>query len=142
MLIFFLNCNFTCYFCQVRKITISFLLLLFLISSTEFHQFLKLPLLFNHFMEHQQKENQSFIDFLVMHYGQKSVKDEDYKKDEQLPSKLQMGANLLSIHLFVDHTSFSLTKPFTENKKVNFISQSFNFISFSLLANIWQPPKL
>ena len=93
-------------------------------------------------MEHQQKDNQSFIDFLVMHYGEKSVKDEDYKKDEQLPFKTTDGCQSTFYTFVCDHTSFSLIKPFTENKKVNFISQSFNFISFSLLANIWQPPKL
>jgi hypothetical protein len=55
-------------------------------SFAEFHNLLRLPVLFEHFNEHQQHDsNISFWTFIQQHYFKPLVVDADYNKDRQLP---------------------------------------------------------
>ncbi len=73
---------------MMKKIIAISFLLVYLFSTTEAKQLLKLPLVFQHFKEHQ-KENKtiSFLHFLKIHYLQGSPRDKDYNRDMQLPFK-------------------------------------------------------
>jgi len=63
------------------------LLVLYINSNTEFHEMLRLPILLEHYRQHQQQVSDiSFWDFLVMHYQSDVSHDSD---DNQL--------NLLSL---------------------------------------------
>ncbi len=71
----------------MRKLPAILLMLLYLTSSTEFYQVLKLPLLVSHFFDHKGDDpSLSVKNFLVMHYGNHGM-DNDYQKDMQLPFK-------------------------------------------------------
>lgn len=60
-------------------------LAVYTLSFTEFHQVLRLPLLVEHFQEHQSKVGDiTFWQFLVMHYETDVAHDET---DDQLPFK-------------------------------------------------------
>lgn len=60
----------------------------FLLSTTELHQFLKLPVLLKHFQVHKKQDNLlSILDFLVLHYSQNHPIDNDDSDDDQLPFK-------------------------------------------------------
>jgi hypothetical protein len=50
-------------------------------------QFYKLPILIEHYQEHRQLMDLSFIDFLSMHYWGEDLKDNDADRDMQLPFK-------------------------------------------------------
>jgi len=55
---------------------------------TDLHELYKLPVLFEHYSEHQQRNaNVSFTDFLSMHYFGQDLDDNDDNRDMQLPFK-------------------------------------------------------
>lgn len=57
-------------------------------ETTELHQLAKLPILFQHFAEHQQRDNSvSLMQFLAMHYWGDDMNDDDNDRDMQLPFK-------------------------------------------------------
>lgn len=62
---------------------------IFLIASNSsfVQQFYKLPILIQHYDEHKQLMDLSFIDFLSMHYWGEDLKDNDGDRDMQLPFK-------------------------------------------------------
>ncbi|MCV2487580.1 hypothetical protein OD917_21775 [Flavobacterium sp. SH_e] len=71
----------------MRK-TIVYIFILLIASNSSFvQQFYKLPILIEHFQEHQKLQGVSFIDFLSMHYWGEDLKDNDGDRDMQLPFK-------------------------------------------------------
>src|SRR5690606_13520126 len=56
----------------------------YLLSTTQFSQILKLPILVEHFIEHRAIDSMSFWGFLVHHYDNHQP-DEDYETDMKLP---------------------------------------------------------
>lgn len=62
---------------------------IFLIASNSsfVQQFYKLPILIEHFQEHQKLQNVSFVDFLSMHYWGEDLNDNDDDRDMKLPFK-------------------------------------------------------
>jgi len=73
----------------MMKKSIAILMLgLYLFSTTEAHQLLKLPILVQHFFQHKTENGDTtFLSFLKMHYSDKVVYDDDYATDMQLPFK-------------------------------------------------------
>lgn len=64
------------------------LLGLYLCTATEAYQLLKLPLLAVHFYQHAKEEpGITLIQFLRIHYAEKTVYDDDWQQDMQLPFK-------------------------------------------------------
>jgi len=61
---------------------------LYLLSTTEASQLLKIPVILQHYHEHQKlNKDISFFAFLDMHYMHGSPHDDDYDRDMQLPFK-------------------------------------------------------
>ena len=57
-----------------------------MLSFAEFHNLLKIPVLFQHFKEHRQlNPTISFWSFIKVHYQYPPVVDDDYQRDRQLP---------------------------------------------------------
>jgi hypothetical protein len=57
-----------------------------MLSFSEVHQLLRLPVLVEHFIEHRQLDpGISFLAFLKLHYVGKIEIDDDYQRDQQLP---------------------------------------------------------
>jgi hypothetical protein len=124
-----------------RIIALTFLSM-YLISTTELHQFLKLPALVEHFSEHKQKDKTITLwKFLCIHYANNSVKDSDYDKDSKLPFKTIDNCNSSNHITLLPEQKFCFnTILITTEKKV--IHKYYPLFSNSnYLESIWQPPK-
>ncbi|MCA6450216.1 MAG: hypothetical protein IM584_01370 [Chitinophagaceae bacterium] len=124
-----------------RLIAISFLSI-YLFSTTEMYQLVKLPLLVEHFIEHKQKKSDLTLwEFLCLHYKPTTEKDSDYAKDMKLPFKSHDGCINAVIGAFVPNNhSTEIHKPVTINSR-HFPLLDETFTGSSFLSTIWQPPK-
>ncbi|KYH07443.1 hypothetical protein EGI15_06860 [Chryseobacterium cucumeris] len=124
----------------MRKLISILLLSLFLVSTTELYQFLKIPLLIEHYITHKNlNPEMSLAAFLKTHYDH-PVKDSDHDQDQRLP--FVSHANLLSV-VFTINPSLDfhcVEKVFTpiEIKKTFYKSALYNK---EILNSIWQPPR-
>jgi len=103
---------------------------------------LKLPVIFQHFIEHQTEDNSiTVFQFLKIHYGQENVQDEDYARDMQLPFKTAGEFFASSVSPFVPLNSiFVLPYPSVLSEKKVKGQHSLSLYS-NYQVNIWQPPK-
>jgi len=121
------------------------LLSVYLISTTELYQLLKIPFFVEHYIEHRGlNHNLTVWEFMTLHYFGDDLRDDDDAKDMQLPFKSNDGYITLNIlafiaepvttilHLPADAVAIGLTTC-TIYEKV--------FIPSSYSSNIWQPPK-
>lgn len=124
----------------MKKLIAILLLSLYLVSTTELYQFLKMPVLIEHYLEHKGENPKiTLVSFIKMHYDN-PVKDADYKTDQQLPF-ISHGCHLIVV--------FTLASPFTLHFPKNILQviqskKSFyksNFYNLEILNSIWQPPK-
>ncbi|MFC4688465.1 MAG: hypothetical protein BGO86_00800 [Chryseobacterium sp. 36-9] len=124
----------------MKKLIAILLLSLYLVSTTELYQFLKMPVLIEHYLEHKGENPKiTLVSFIKMHYDN-PVKDADYKTDQQLPF-ISHGCHLVVV--------FTLASPFTLHFPKNILQvipskKSFyksNFYNLEILNSIWQPPK-
>ena len=127
----------------MKKVVILAILSVYILSTTELYQFLKIPSLFEHYLEHKSKNKDiTFSEFVYMHYSQENDFDGDHEKDMKLPFKSHSCCNYNSLITFATQPNFTFLKVnFIETKKstVNF----YNFIlSSSHLKAIWQPPQI
>jgi hypothetical protein len=123
----------------LKKVIALFLVSLYLLSISEFNQLLKLPLLVQHFIEHHNEdESLTFSRFLVMHYAQENVVDEDHTKDMKLPFKTNQAnvvANFIALEVAFDEI------------KINSIEseQTFAKLTYTIplmfTSSVFQPPK-
>lgn len=113
-----------------------------MLATTEAHQLLKLPVVFQHFVEHQQEDNSiSFLQFLDIHYLHGSPKDADYDRDMQLPFKKSADCVSVMVSAAVaEQLVMTLEYPvfFVKQDKIEL---DHNKPLSSCLSNIWQPPK-
>jgi len=126
----------------MKKLLAILFLNIYLFSTTEIHQFLKTPLLLEHFTEHRSKDKTlSFLNFLYKHYTN-ITKDSDYDKDLKLPFKTIDNCSP-SIHINLTPDIKIETKEvasyFEKKKTSNFYKSKFHS---NYLNTIWQPPKI
>ncbi len=125
----------------MKKFTTTILLSIYLLSATEAHQFLKLPVIFYHFAEHKTTNRTiSFIDFLAIHYLHGTPRDKDNDRDMQLPFKTCVNINNTLPAAPVPHLVQlpSIKELAVKTKRVN---PKNLFILSSHSTDIWQPPK-
>lgn len=127
----------------MRKFFALSFLALYVFTSTEFHEIMKLPNLVSHYNEHKEEnKDMSLWKFLCIHYAHGDVMDDDRDKDMKLPYKsIDCHASTLVVTLPPTHQfEFQNNVNFHEEKEQNSYyknsSYSDNFIS------IWQPPKI
>jgi hypothetical protein len=123
----------------VRKV-IPYIFIFLIVSNTGFfQQFYKLPVLIEHFKEHQQIRSVSFIDFLAMHYWGEDQNDNDADRDMQLPFKNISG---YSLHLvFIPTEKQTIYIPFNIRlKESNIIPFTSNLYSNPALFSVFRPP--
>lgn len=112
-----------------------------MISSTELSQLLRIPLLIEHFIEHNQEGNKlSISQFFHMHYFEKQHMDADYDKDMRLPFKTIDG-NTIQVMAFIPFGNPLLKVKPLYTKQVKFDAYKSLFIKDTFLSSIWQPPK-
>ena len=128
-------------FFELKKLLTIFLLIMYLFSTTEAHQLLKLPVVFEHYAEHKtENSNISFLEFLDMHYMHGNPNDKDRDRDMQLPFKTSDYC-ACAVTAFV-----SLIQQISIGNPDKIINLQYripknDFINSSYLSNIWQPPK-
>lgn len=86
----------------MRKQIIYIFIFLIASNSSFVQQFYKLPILIEHYQEHKQLMDLSFIDFLSMHYWGEDLKDNDADRDMQLPFKTISSSSLHFVFILDD----------------------------------------
>ena len=128
---------------KLKKRLSLFFLFLYLTSFTEFKEFLKFPLLVEHYFEHQESnKNLTLLTFLAIHYNEDNSKFPDFKKDMKLPFKSHENCVNNFVGGYVPQGNFIID--FNINQFVQNVSQStFKELIYSsyFLSSIWQPPK-
>lgn len=126
----------------MRKYYALFFFSIFLFSTTQFSELLKLPLLFEHFQEHQQWDKTiSFSNFLYIHYVEDDIPTPDHDRDMEMPFKM-IHTNAMTFASFIVEFSQQFVIPIAHFKKQKQKLTSNDFTYASLyLSSIWQPPK-
>ncbi|MGL2963734.1 hypothetical protein ACSVH2_07955 [Flavobacterium sp. RSB2_4_14] len=125
-----------------RSLALAFLLL-YLFSTTEFHELLRLPAVFEHFDSHKKETPTiSLWEFLCIHYAHGEVQDDDYDNDMKLPFKTHDGCNSQNFVSLIPEQKYSLAKinPSISRKHTHKYQAEFTISIY--LNTIWQPPKL
>jgi len=117
-----------------------FFLSVYLLSTTELFQLLKLPILMEHFAEHkQQDDSMSFLGFLIHHYGGHQP-DADWATDMKLPFMQLSDSSGLSASVAPNAVNFHFLRAVSPQGKPFFAYSDDNLVS-AYLDTIWQPPK-
>jgi len=123
----------------VRNLTAILFLSIVVAAQTPASELLKLPILFEHYLEHKKTTEISFLGYLRMHYSTNHPVDEDYSKDQQLPfRKIDLSQISTTIGLPVQ-SNVELTP-----ELVMVLEQYIEFspsVSSHKLSEIWQPPR-
>lgn len=129
-------------FAILKKVISIFFLAIYLLSTTQLSELLKLPMLVQHYMEHRhENKDLSFIGFLEIHYAHGSPRDADYDKDMKLPFKSMNNCGISSISFCTPLPNFKHNPiVYCTNNKQQFSDYSFTYAS-AFLSSIWQPPK-
>lgn len=130
-------------FAVMKKFIAIAFLSMYLMTTTELHQLLKLPILVEHFTEHKSKDHSITLwKFLCIHYAHGDVHDADYDKDMKLPFKSHSCCNNAISFVFIlldDNITFPDFKLIEERKSV---TNFYTFlVSCSHLEAVWQPPQ-
>ena len=124
----------------MKKFILIILAVSFLNSSTELHEFFRLPFLVQHYSKHRSEDHSlSFIDFLKMHYSSNHTDDNDEDEDNELPFKSQ--GNIITTYLitfdFIEHEEefifFPIERTYKSLTEGKLIKKSFS---------IFHPPRL
>lgn len=116
------------------------LLTFYVMVNTELHQMLSLPVLFEHYQEHKQRNSDiNIISFLVQHYSGENKQGED-QHHQQLPFKGNHCEEIsTSIFLPADNIIASILYTVNRAEKATRYKSPFN--SSSIHFTIWQPPR-
>lgn len=125
----------------MRRFNAILLLFIYLATSTELHQLLRLPVLFTHFLEHQsQNQEIGFANYIVLHYFTDNPKDRDHTSHNELPFK-QDHCEVLHIPLAI--LPEDLSKSFLpEYQLQSKDSYELRLLPYGVQSAIWQPPKV
>lgn len=136
------NYTFYMYLYTMKRFVSILFLASYLLSLTELNQLIKLPLLIEHFTEHQQNDKSlTLYKFLYMHYSNDDHNDADNEKDEQLPFKSHNNCLNSSVLAFLPDHTYSIHNKNDIIEKINYTINNQNTLPSSYLDSIWQPPK-
>lgn len=125
----------------MKKLISILLLSLYLLSTTELYQLLKVPILIEHFMEHKKLNPDMTLEaFLKTHYDN-PVKDADYKTDQKLPFIVHSAPLVL---FFTLSPSFTFDIKNTHVNQVQYLKiPSYDDIFYikGFSNSIWEPPR-
>ncbi|MBL7850494.1 MAG: hypothetical protein JNN04_06300 [Cyclobacteriaceae bacterium] len=122
----------------MRRLAAIGMLVLHLSLFTEMNELMRLPLLVEHFMEHQAMvPEMSFFQFLAMHYKTDVAHD---STDMELPFK-SCDHSVASPTFTFPQQEFELITAFT-SATLQFPSHYNSFIPSTGLNEIFQPPRI
>ncbi|WP_417941189.1 hypothetical protein [Flavobacterium sp. RS13.1] len=123
----------------MRKTIVYIFILLIASNSSFIQQFYKLPVLIQHFEEHKQLMDLSFMDFLSMHYWGEDLKDNDGDRDMQLPFKTISNSSFHFVFILDDKDL--LPAPFNlELPQLKIPTYRSNLHSDPNLLSLFRPP--
>jgi hypothetical protein len=127
----------------MRKVLVIFLLGIYLVSTTEAYQLLKLPAFVFHYIQHSKQDpHMGLADFLRMHYAEEQALNGDWQQDMQLPFKAHEDAfSLLPHAYFPPGVLVCLTRP-ELCVVANHGPTANRFFPGMYSADIFQPPRL
>lgn len=127
----------------MKKTMVFLVLSLYLISTTELYQLLKLPAFVEHFTAHQkQDKNISLWQFVSLHYANGDLKDADHAQDMKLPFKTHDNCNFINLNVLVPQLNFSIMGPYSVMTTKIVYGYKQPFSDYRHLSSIWQPPKI
>ena len=116
------------------------LLFLYLLVNTNLQGIIRLPILFEHFSEHKQKDQSvGFADFIVLHYFSGNARDADHERDQQLPFK-GSHCEAMSLPIGMPAESAPTAPSPTADAIEKIVMYASPFISSLAQFTIWQPP--
>ncbi|NML56228.1 hypothetical protein [Chryseobacterium cheonjiense] len=126
----------------MKKLISILFLSLYLVSTTELYQLLKIPTLIEHYCEHKKlNPEMPFSAFLKTHYNH-PVKDGDDGKDQKLPFIIHSTPLALVFTVINPGFSFeprnSTLQQLTLNK-IQAKDEDFRYKGFA--GSVWEPPK-
>jgi hypothetical protein len=117
------------------------LLVSMVLSSTEMHEVLRLPLLWDHFTLHQNLNTDlTMWEFLEEHYTHSESQDSNHTQDHNLPFKMHDCASVLKFPEQPKPLDCLSPLYLPEYKQVS-PAVVLNFPS-GYTGSIWQPPQL
>lgn len=125
----------------MKKVFAITALVAILFSNTELNQFVKLPVLIHHYLEHLLADKQSLFDFLGEHYAQSINHPDDQHHDhENLPFKKHDCIHAHGLTFFsTSDNEIALTPPV--QSQCTPPPFRVEFFSTAHYSNIWQPPR-
>jgi hypothetical protein len=127
----------------VKRAIAILLLSIYMFSFVEFHQFLRIPLLIQHFVQHRQQDPSiSFMAFIRLHYVGQIVIDDDYQQDKELPFR-ETDCCVISSSVTCEcpATNIEIAR-YTEEINNEFVLNDEDNHSFLSVADIFQPPRV
>lgn len=130
------------YLCTIKAIGAILLLAVYLLSSTELGEFMKLPVLVSHYLTHKHQDNQlSFFGFMEMHYSSTDhAANPDDAEDTQLPFKSHNTCAGISAVSFLPTASGEVTFNCPSTRAAHPLYEEPAYTSL-FLSSVWQPPK-
>ncbi|MGC4101097.1 hypothetical protein [Ferruginibacter sp.] len=127
----------------MRKAAAILLFSIYLVSTAELYELLKVDVLLEHYKETKARQgNISFVDFLVMHYVTDDGNKNDNDRDEQLPFKSATSvAAAASAPFILQRTEEFTLKPFIEQQDKLYCYSNPAILSHYYGA-VWNPPRL
>lgn len=123
----------------MRRIIAILCLALLLFTNTELYQLVKLPVLLEHYQEHQSG-GMSFLGFLQEHYFNGGTRNPDYERDMQLPFKTPTHIASIAFVLTVPHQPEVTLEPLSEQDDIVYTAYS-DWLPATYLQDIFQPPR-
>ncbi|MDQ0594959.1 hypothetical protein QFZ37_003328 [Chryseobacterium ginsenosidimutans] len=125
----------------MKKLISILLLSLYLVSTTELYQLLKIPDLIEHYCEHKAlNPEMSLIAFLKTHYDH-PVKDGDYGKDQSLPFIIHSIPLALFFTIEQGFRFEIKNDNFRQIKSHKIPSYDENFCYKGFINSVWEPPR-
>jgi len=114
-----------------------------MISNHELCQFLKLPLLVQHYLEHrEQNKNLGFVEFIGNHYAKNESNQQERNQHKHLPFKCHDECIGISFPVTIGSSvTISIHSPLHIYRSVNTVHYQ-TIVASAYLSTIWQPPKL
>lgn len=125
----------------MKKLISILLLSLYLVSTTELYQLLKIPTLIEHYWEHKAlNPEMTLTAFLKTHYDH-PVKDKDYSKDQKLPFIIHSAPLALVFTMSQGFHFEAGNEQFRQIKSHKIPSYDEDFCYRGFLNSVWEPPR-
>lgn len=119
------------------------MLLIFCFNSLFGGEWLKFPMLLDHYREHREElQTTDFFDFLSQHYGNQEHESFHHRHEGKLPFKSGLAISL--VYSMMAEIPMDILLP-SRTLQPEISSLPFSIQSpycHSILSSIWQPPKL